>query len=66
MSNLSVCSPPSFPPRKELHCYLTPLEDAPSGLMKRGSYSVTSLFTDDDKSEHLKWQWALEIRKDWE
>ena len=49
-----------------MHSYLTPLEDAPSGLMKRGSYAVTSLFTDDDKSEHLKWQWALEIRKDWE
>jgi hypothetical protein len=24
-----------------------------------------SLFTDDDKTEHLKWEWALEIRKDW-
>merc|ERR1711962_1252333 len=36
--------------------YPPTLEDAPSGMMKRGTYSVHSLFTDDDKSEHLKWE----------
>lgn len=34
-------------------------------MITRGSYSVTSLFTDDDKNEHLKWDWTFEIKKDW-
>ena len=75
---------------------------APSGMMGRGAYAVTSVFTDDDKTEHLRcctststctctcystptctstsmstptstctfystyrWEWNLEIRKDW-
>merc|ERR1712098_143144 len=33
-----------------------PKEDAPSGMLKRGTYTVHSLFTDDDKNEHLKWE----------
>jgi len=56
----------SYAPKKELHSCITPLEDAPSGLMARGLYTVKSLFTDDDKHEHLKWEWAFEIKKDWD
>jgi len=56
----------SYAPKFEVQSYLTPLEDAPSGLLARGVYSVKSCFTDDDKNEHLKWEWAFEIRKDWE
>ena len=56
----------SYGPKKELQSYTTPLEDAPSGMIARGSYNVKSLFTDDDKNEHLKWEWTLEIKKDWE
>jgi len=55
----------SYAPKEEPHSYLTPVEDAPSGLLGRGSYTVASLFTDDDKNEHLKWEWNLEIKKDW-
>ena len=55
----------SYPPKKETHSYLTPLDTAPSGMVARGSYSVSSLFTDDDKHEHLKWEWAFDIKKDW-
>ncbi|XP_037036107.1 rho GDP-dissociation inhibitor 1 isoform X1 [Bradysia coprophila] len=55
----------SYPPKAEIQSYLTPFEEAPSGMMARGSYSVTSLFTDDDKNEHLKWDWSFEIKKDW-
>uniref|UniRef100_A0A1L8DLQ8 Rho GDP-dissociation inhibitor 3 n=2 Tax=Nyssomyia neivai TaxID=330878 RepID=A0A1L8DLQ8_9DIPT len=55
----------SYPPKLDLQSYTTPPEEAPSGLMARGSYSVTSLFTDDDKNEHLKWDWTFEIKKDW-
>jgi len=55
----------SYAPNRELYSTFTPLEDAPSGMMKRGTYAVKSLFTDDDKSEHLKWDWTIEITKDW-
>merc|ERR1712168_243012 len=56
----------SYPPKHEAFSTLTPLEDAPAGMIKRGTYSVHSLFTDDDKSEHLKWEWSIEIKKDWD
>ncbi|XP_049296948.1 rho GDP-dissociation inhibitor 1 [Anopheles funestus] len=56
----------SYPPKKEIQSYTTPFEEAPSGMMARGTYSVTSLFTDDDKNEHLKWDWSFEIKKDWQ
>lgn len=55
----------SYPPKVEVQSYTTPVEEAPQGMMARGTYSVGSLFTDDDKSEHLKWEWAFEIKKDW-
>lgn len=55
----------SYPPKMEMHSYTTPAEEAPSGLLARGTYSVSSLFTDDDKHEHLKWEWTFEIGKDW-
>ncbi|KOB74789.1 putative Rho GDP-dissociation inhibitor [Operophtera brumata] len=55
----------SYPPKTEIQSYTTPPEDAPSGLMARGSYTVNSLFTDDDKNIHLQWEWSFEIKKDW-
>lgn len=55
----------SYPPKADVQSYLTPFEEAPSGLVARGTYAVTSLFTDDDKNEHLKWDWTFEIKKDW-
>lgn len=56
----------SYAPKSEMQSYTTPAEDAPSGLMARGSYTVHSLFTDDDKNEHLKWEWVFDIKKDWD
>lgn len=44
----------SYAPKKELQSYTTPVEDAPSGMLARGHYTVNSLFTDDDGHEHLK------------
>lgn len=55
----------SYPPKLEMQSYTTPAEEAPSGMLTRGSYTVHSLFTDDDKNEHLKWEWVFEISKDW-
>ena len=44
----------SYPPKEEPHLFTTPEEDLPSGALGRGTYNVSSLFTDDDKKEHLK------------
>jgi hypothetical protein len=57
----------SYAPKAEPHSYTTPYEDAPSGLTGRGScpYHVNSFFTDDDKNNHLKWEWTIEVKKDW-
>jgi Rho GDP-dissociation inhibitor len=55
----------SYPPKKEIQSFTTNFEEAPSGMLARGEYSVSSLFTDDDKSEHLKWDWSLKVEKDW-
>ena len=56
----------SYGPKKEIQSYTTAMDQAPSGMMARGSYTVKSLFTDDDKHEHLKWEWKIEIKKDWD
>ncbi|XP_056636836.1 rho GDP-dissociation inhibitor 2 [Diorhabda carinulata] len=55
----------SFAPNSAIQSYTTSPEDAPFGMISRGTYTVHSLFTDDDKNEHLKWDWTFEIRKDW-
>ena len=44
----------SYPPKETPHSFTTPEEDIPHGTLARGTYTVHSLFTDDDKNEHLK------------
>jgi Rho GDP-dissociation inhibitor len=39
--------------------------DAPSGMILRGHYNVTSTFVDDDKKTHLQFDWSIDIGKDW-
>ncbi|XP_059080668.1 rho GDP-dissociation inhibitor 2-like [Tigriopus californicus] len=55
----------SYGPKTELQSYTTPVEDAPTGMTGRGTYHVHSLFSDDDKKEYLKWDWSIDIKKDW-
>lgn len=55
----------SYPPKETIQSYVTPSEEAPSGMLARGEYNVNSLFTDDDQTEHLAWQWSLKVEKDW-
>ncbi|XP_078257532.1 rho GDP-dissociation inhibitor 1 [Rhinoraja longicauda] len=55
----------SYGPRDTEYEFLTTQEEAPKGLLARGSYSVKSFFTDDDKSDHLSWEWQLNIKKEW-
>jgi len=40
-------------------------ETAPSGMIARGHYNAVSRFVDDDNQEHLKFEWAFDIKKDW-
>ena len=55
----------SYAPKTELQTYTTAEETAPAGVTGRGTYKVGSCFTDDDKKEYLKWEWTIEIKKDW-
>lgn len=55
----------SYGPRGEEYEFLTPIEEAPKGMLARGSYNIRSKFTDDDKTDHLSWEWNLTIKKDW-
>lgn len=41
-------------------------EEAPSGMLARGSYTAVSKFIDDDKQTHLEYEYAFAIRKGWE
>ncbi|XP_044156823.1 rho GDP-dissociation inhibitor 2-like [Bufo gargarizans] len=55
----------SYGPRPEEYEFLTPIEEAPKGMLARGTYHNKSLFTDDDNHNHLTWEWNLSIRKEW-
>ncbi|KAG5853708.1 hypothetical protein ANANG_G00029000 [Anguilla anguilla] len=55
----------SYGPRETEYDFLTTLEEAPKGMLARGTYTIKSKFTDDDKHDHLSWEWDLNIKKDW-
>lgn len=41
-------------------------EEAPSGMLARGSYTAVTKFVDDDKQTHLEFEYAFAIRKGWD
>jgi len=55
----------SYPPKTDMQSFTTQEEEAPSGMLKRGSFKIESKFIDDDKNEYASWKWNLEIKKDW-
>ncbi|XP_042360698.1 rho GDP-dissociation inhibitor 1-like [Plectropomus leopardus] len=56
----------SYGPRPdEEYDFFTTMEEAPKGMLARGAYNIKSKFTDDDKHDHLSWEWTLNIKKDW-
>ncbi|GCB65159.1 hypothetical protein scyTo_0011839, partial [Scyliorhinus torazame] len=55
----------SYGPRADEYEFISPIEEAPKGMMVRGMYTMKSHITDDDKSDHLHWEWKLNIKKDW-
>ncbi|XP_065066099.1 rho GDP-dissociation inhibitor 1-like [Rhopilema esculentum] len=56
----------SYGPKADPHSYTTPVDEAPKGMLARGSYKVKSKFLDDDKNVHLEWDWSFDIKKDWD
>jgi len=58
----------SFGPQAKPHEVTFPRhgwEEAPSGLLARGSYTAKSQFVDDDGELHLEYEYAFAIKKDW-
>jgi len=55
----------SYGPKQEPQEFITPYEEAPKGMLARGSYTMKSRFTDDDKNDILTWEWCIDIKKDW-
>ncbi|XP_033743927.1 rho GDP-dissociation inhibitor 2-like [Pecten maximus] len=53
----------SYSPRTEQHCFKTPVEEAPKGMLARGVYNVHSSFIDDDAHKYIEFDWKLEIVK---
>ncbi|EHK17963.1 uncharacterized protein TRIVIDRAFT_111588 [Trichoderma virens Gv29-8] len=41
-------------------------EEAPSGMLARGTYDAVSSFVDDDKKKHLEFEWRFKIASDWD
>jgi len=58
----------SFGPQVKAHEVTFPRhgwEEAPSGILSRGSYTAKSQFVDDDNVVHLEYEYAFEIKSDW-
>lgn len=55
----------SYGPKVEAYEVFTPLDEAPKGALARGKYTAKSKFSDDDKTDHLSWEWCFKIEKDW-
>uniref|UniRef100_A0A5K3FA20 Rho GDP-dissociation inhibitor 1 n=1 Tax=Mesocestoides corti TaxID=53468 RepID=A0A5K3FA20_MESCO len=53
----------SYAPRESPYVWRSEDEEVQSGVMFRGHYNITSVFTDDDDQEHLKFKWAIKIVK---
>ena len=58
----------SYPPQEQPHEVVWPRhgwEEAPSGMLARGSYKSTIKFIDDDDHTHLQFDYGFSIKKDW-
>jgi len=55
----------SYGPKAEINEWVGALEDAPSGALAKGSYTISSKFVDDDSNIYLEWSWTLKIKSDW-
>jgi Rho GDP-dissociation inhibitor len=53
-------------PSAEIQTFVSDVEQAPSGVLSRGSFLVKSKLTDDDKHIYAEWEWNLVIAKEWQ
>jgi len=59
----------SFAPQKQSYVMTFPKhgwEETPKGMLARGSYKARTQFIDDDNQKHLEFEYAFEIKKEWE
>lgn len=52
-------------PKGEIQEYVSEKEITPSGMMARGKYTMKSSIFDDDKNTYAKFEWTLDIAKEW-
>ncbi|KAK0522824.1 rho GDP dissociation inhibitor [Tilletia horrida] len=55
----------SYGPSPQPYTKKCPAEDAPSGMLARGTYAVRSRIIDDDKTVWADFTWYFKIAKDW-
>ncbi|TKR68003.1 hypothetical protein L596_024058 [Steinernema carpocapsae] len=55
----------SYPPSSDMVVFTTGQEEAPSGMLGRGTYNIQSAFRDDDKNSYAEFRWTVEVAKDW-
>ena len=58
----------SFGPQRDLHSVTFPKQgwdQAPKGALARGNYTAKSKFIDDDKQDHMQYEYSFQIKKDW-
>ncbi|KAK0417989.1 hypothetical protein QR680_013315 [Steinernema hermaphroditum] len=55
----------SYAPSQDMIVFTTGNEEAPSGMLGRGTYNIQSAFRDDDKNMYAEFRWTVEVAKDW-
>eukprot|EP00479_Gromia_sphaerica_P009919 TRINITY_DN4353_c0_g1_i1.p1 TRINITY_DN4353_c0_g1~~TRINITY_DN4353_c0_g1_i1.p1 ORF type:complete len:169 (-),score=29.25 TRINITY_DN4353_c0_g1_i1:59-565(-) len=55
----------SYPPSNEIFTYTSLEDEAPKGLLARGSYAAKVRLLDDDEAIHLEFGYDFDIRRSW-
>lgn len=55
----------SYAPSAKLIQHRLPEEDAPSGMLARGSFTANAKLTDDDGREHANFVYCFDLKKQW-
>merc|ERR1712000_128883 len=58
----------SFGPQRDPHSVTFPKQgwdQAPKGALARGNYTAKTKFIDDDKQQHMAYEYSFQIKKDW-
>ena len=55
----------SYAPSPRLITHRLQEEDAPSGMLARGSFTAKAKVTDDDGRTHAEFEYQFELKKNW-